>query len=262
MAQSPSGARFALPTDRRSLLILQLLFALLVFGAWEIYGRLRNPLIFPPFTDVARAFVDLVTSGRLFEALWPSLKLLTIGFSIAMVIGLVLGIIIGRSRIADMTFSPYISALYATPEIALVPIILVWFGFGLSGRVVVVVIASVFTMLYNVTAGVRNAPEDLIDVARSFGASRARVLFQVILPSAIPFIMAGIRLSIGRAVVGMAVAEVYLRLGGIGELITAYGSRFVTDYLMASILVLPLLGIGLTKLLAAIERRIAPWKTV
>lgn len=241
---------------------LKVLFFILFLAFWELYGRLGNPLIFPPFTDVMAAFLDLVSSGRLWEALWPSLQLLFVGFSVSMAIGLVLGLLIGRSKIADYTLGPYIAALYATPEIALVPIILVWFGFDFSGRVVVVILASTFTMLYNVMAGARNVPEDLLDVARSFGASRATVLFSVILPSAVPFIVAGIRVSIGRAVVGMAVAEVYLRIGGIGALISAFGARFVTDYLIATILVLPLLGIGLTRLLTVLERRIAPWRTV
>ena len=239
-----------------------LAFAALVFGLWEYFGRTGNPLILPPPSDVAAAFVDLVVSGRLWEALWPSLRLLAAGFALSLVVGVCLGILIGRSRAADLTFSPYLAALYATPDIALVPIILVWFGFGFSGRVVVVFLSAIFPILYNVTAGVRQAPADLIDVARSFGAGRARTMLQVILPAAVPFIMAGVRLSIGRAVVGMAVAEVYLRLGGIGGLIYAFGARFVTDYLIASILVLPILGIGLTRLLAILERRIAPWKTV
>lgn len=255
------SAALGLPSGRRRF-VAGLIFAFFFFSTWEIYGRMANPLIFPPVSDVLAAFVDLVTSGRLWEALWPSLRLLAAGFALALVVGLVLGVVIGRSRVADLTFSPYLAALYATPDIALVPIILVWFGFDFSGRVVVVFLSAIFPILYNVTAGVRQAPTDLIDVARSFGAGRMRTLFQVILPSAVPFIMAGIRLSIGRAVVGMAVAEVYLRLGGIGGLIYAFGARFVTDYLIASILVLPILGIGLTRLLAILERWIAPWKTV
>ena len=184
------------------------------------------------------------------------------GYALAIVVGIALGVWIGRSRTANLTFSPYLTAMYATPDIALVPIFLVWFGFGITGKVVIVFTAALFPILYNVTAGVRDAPQDLTDVARSFGSSRARILFQVVLPSAIPFVMAGLRLSIGRAVVGMAVAETYLRLGGIGGLIAAYGSRFILDYLIASILILPLLGMGLTKLLAVIERRVAPWRVV
>ena len=257
---SSSGA-LAMPTGRTKW-IASLIFAAAFFGLWEFVGRTGNPLILPPPSMVLAAFIDILVTGRLWEALAPSLQLLVVGFIVALVVGLVLGVVIGRSRTADLTLSPYLAALYATPDIALVPIILVWFGFGFSGRVVVVFISAIFPILYNVTAGVRQAPEDLIDVAKAFGAGRMRILFQVILPSALPYIMAGIRLSVGRAVVGMAVAEVYLRLGGIGGLIYAYGSRFVTDYLIASILILPILGIGLTRLLAYFERRIAPWKTV
>lgn len=256
-----SSSVLAMPTGRTRW-IASLIFAAAFFGLWEYVGRNGNPLILPPPSMVLAAFIDIVVTGRLWEALAPSLQLLVVGFIVALVVGLVLGVVVGRSRTADLTLSPYLSALYATPDIALVPIILVWFGFGFSGRVVVVFISAIFPILYNVSAGVRQAPEDLIDVAKAFGAGRMRILFQVILPSALPYIMAGVRLSVGRAVVGMAVAEVYLRLGGIGGLIFAYGSRFVTDYLIASILILPILGIGLTRLLAYLERRIAPWKTV
>jgi ABC-type nitrate/sulfonate/bicarbonate transport system permease component len=256
-----SSSVLAMPSGRAKW-IASLIFAVAFFGLWEYVGRNGNPLILPPPSMVAAAFVDLVVTGQLWEALVPSLQLLAVGFAVALVVGVALGIIIGRSRTADLTFSPYLAALYATPDIALVPIILVWFGFDFSGRVVVVFLSAIFPILYNVTTGVRQAPEDLIDVAHAFGAGRFRTLFQVILPSALPYIMAGIRLSIGRAVVGMAVAEVYLRLGGIGGLITAYGARFVTDYLIAAILILPILGIGLTRLLALLERRVAPWNTV
>ena len=248
--------------DRRSRIAIQLAFFALFLVAWELYGRLRNPLILPPVSMVMEAFWDLLSSGRLIEAGLPSLQLLGIGFVLGISLAMVLGVLIGRSRVADLTFSPYLAAMYATPSVALVPIILVWFGFGTTGKVLVVFESAFFPMLYNVTTGVRAAPTDLIDVAKSFGASRLKTLFQVILPSAIPFIFAGLQLSIGRAVVGMAVAEVYLRLGGIGGLISAFGSRFITDYLIAAILILPALGIGLTRLVGVLERRIAPWRTV
>jgi ABC-type nitrate/sulfonate/bicarbonate transport system permease component len=248
--------------DRRARVAAQLAFLGLFLAAWETYGRLKNPLILPPATQVAQAFWDLLSSGRLIEALLPSLQLLGIGFVLGTSSALILGVLIGRSRVADLTFSPYLAALYATPSVALVPIILVWFGFGTTGKVIVVFESAFFPMLYNVTTGVRAAPTDLIDVAKSFGASRLKTLMQVILPSAIPFIFVGLQLAIGRAVVGMSVAEVYLRLGGIGGLITTFGSRFITDYLIAAILVLPALGIALTRLVGLLERRIAPWRTV
>lgn len=248
--------------DRRTRIAVQLAFLGVFLGTWEVYGRLKNPLILPPFSQVMQAFWDLLSSGRLMEALLPSLRLLGIGFVLGAIAALILGVLIGRSRIMDLTFSPYLAALYATPSVAMVPIILVWFGFGTTGKVLVVFESAFFPMLYNVTTGVRAAPTDLIDVAKSFGASRAKTLLQVILPSAIPFIFAGLQLSIGRAVVGMSVAEVYLRLGGIGGLISAFGSRFITDYLIAAILILPALGIALTRLVGLLERRIAPWRAI
>jgi len=249
---------------RRNRRILgHLLFALLIFGSWEIGGRLMNPILLPPFSSVVVAFVEILLDGSLIEAMAESLRLLFIGFGLAAVVAFVMGIVIGRYRSLDQMLSPFINAMYATPDIALVPLILVWFGFGLPGRIVVVFLAAFFAILYNVYAGVKDAPRDLIEVSRSFGVrSELEILRAVVLPSAVPFIMAGLRLGIGRAVVGMAIAEVFLRLGGIGGLIMGYGSAFRTDFLIASIISLPLLGIALTKVFARIEHRFEYWRTV
>ncbi len=243
--------------------VWHLLAAVVVLGSWEVYGRLGNDLILPPFTKVMAGLWQLTSSGELPRALWSSMQLLVIGFGLSLVAGFVLGVLVGRYRTADRTLSPFIDALYATPMIALVPVILVWFGFGLPGRVTVVFLASFFPVLINVYAGVRDAPKQLVDVARSYGVtSEIGLLRTVIIPAAVPFIMAGVRLGIGRAVIGMAVAEVYLRLGGIGALIVQYGAVFRADLLIAAILPLPLLGIGLTKLFAVLERRLQTWRTV
>lgn len=224
---------------------------------------LMNPVLLPTFSSVVVAFVDILLDGSLIEAMGESLRLLFIGFGISAIVAFVTGILIGRYRALDQMFSPFINALYATPDIALVPLILVWFGFGLPGRIVVVFLAAFFAILYNVYAGVKDAPRDLIEVSRSFGVrSEIGVLRAVVLPSAVPFIMAGLRLGIGRGVVGMAIAEVFLRLGGIGALIMGYGAVFRTDYLIASIISLPLLGITLTKIFARVEHRFEYWRTV
>lgn len=248
---------------RSQRLLRHLLFALVVFGAWEIGGRLTNPILLPPFSSVVVAFAEILTDGSLIEALAESMRLLFIGFGLSAIAAFVIGVIIGRYRAIDQMLSPFINALYATPDIALVPLILLWFGFGLPGRIVVVFLAAFFAILYNVYAGVKDAPRDLIEVSRSFGVtSEVGMLRAVVLPSAVPFIMAGLRLGIGRAVVGMAIAEVFLRLGGIGSLIMGYGASFRTDFLIASIISLPLLGIALTKIFASIEHRFEYWRTV
>lgn len=243
--------------------ILHVVFAVVVFGSWELYGHFGNDLILPPFSAVMVALWTITVSGELPSALWSSMQLLVIGFGLSLALGFLFGVMAGRYKTIDRTVRPFLDALYATPMIALVPVILVWFGFGLSGRVTVVFLASFFPILINVYAGVRDAPVHLVDVARSFGVtSEVGLLRKVIIPAAVPFIMAGVRLGIGRAVVGMAVAEVYLRLGGIGSLIVEYGAVFRTDLLIASILPLPLLGIGLTKLFGLIERRLQTWRAV
>lgn len=242
--------------------VRHLLFALIVISAWEAYARfIDEPVLLPGPTAVLTALVSITLDGRLLPALIESLRLLAIGFTTAVVLGVLLGIVVGRYRFMDRTFSPYFNGLYALPVVALVPLVLVWFGFGLLGRVIVVFLAAFFPILINTYTGVRDAPADLIEVATAFGVSgELGMLRRVVVPSSVPFIMAGIRLGIGRGVVGMAIAEVYLRLSGIGALIVSYGAVFRTDHLMAAILPLPLLGIGLTKLFLYIEKRVRYWR--
>lgn len=242
--------------------VRHLLFALVLFGAWEIYARtLAEPVLLPTPSAVAVAFGDITLTGKLLPALLESMRLLFLGFLAALVLGIVLGLLVGRYAVADRTLSPYFNGLYALPVVALVPLVLVWFGFGLTGRVIVVFLAAFFPILINTYTGVRETPADLLEVARSFGVDNEfGLLRRVVVPATVPFMMAGVRLGIGRAVVGMAIAEVYLRLGGIGALIASYGAVFRTAYLMAAILPLPLLGIGLTKLFARFEKRFEYWR--
>lgn len=242
--------------------VRHLLFAVVLFGTWEIYARrLGQPVLLPTPSAVAVAFGDITVTGKLLPALLESMRLLVLGFLAALVLGIVLGLLVGRYTIADRTLSPYFNGLYALPVVALVPLVLVWFGFGLTGRVIVVFLAAFFPILINTYTGVRETPSDLLEVARAFGVdNELGLLRRVVVPATVPFMMAGVRLGIGRAVVGMAIAEVYLRLGGIGALIASYGAVFRTAYLMAAILPLPLLGIGLTKLFGLFEKRFEYWR--
>lgn len=240
-----------------------LLAALIIFGSWELYGQLGNALIMPPVSAVVVGLYEITFFGPLPGALATSLQLLFLGFLAALGLGTLLGIVIGRYQFANRVLGPFLNALYATPDIALLPLVLLWFGFGMGGRVVVVFLAAFFPIMINTYAGVRDAPRDLLEVASSFGVrSELGRLRQVILPAALPLIMTGYRLGIGRAVVGMAVAEVYLSLGGIGTLIVQYGHAFRTDLLLAAILPLPLLGIALTKVFERIENRFQYWRHV
>lgn len=247
---------------KRHLWIGHLAFATAFLTTWAIYAEVRDePVLLPGPLAVGSAFVTIIADGSLLPALFESLRLLVLGFAAAFALGVGLGVTVGRYPIMDRTFSPYFNALYALPVVALVPLVLVWFGFGLTGRVIVVFLSAFFPILINTYTGVKDAPRDLIEVATAFGVStELGLLRRVVVPAAIPFIMAGVRLGIGRGVVGMAIAEVYLRLGGIGALISSYGSVFRTDFLIAAILPLPLLGIGLTKLFGHLENRVRYWK--
>jgi ABC-type nitrate/sulfonate/bicarbonate transport system permease component len=238
-----------------------LTFALAVAAIWEISGLLADPIVWPPLHSVVIAFFTILFDGSLITALGQSLLLLLLGLTSACLSGLIIGIAVGRNRMLERMIVPFLGALYATPTIALIPLLLVWFGFGLSGRVVVVWLVAFFPMVVSVHSGVRDTPKDLIEVARSFNVSKELSMIRtVVLPSAVPMIMTGVRLSIGRGIVGMAVAEVYLRLGGIGALISQYGAVFRTDYVMASIVALPLLGVILTAGAGRIERRFEHWR--
>lgn len=225
---------------------------------WEVSARLvGNPLTLPTVTAILAALWDLTVSGELVAALAESIWLLVAGLSISVVVGVVLGALVARSRTAYWMLNPYFSALFATPTIALVPLVLVWFGFGFPGRVIVVVLASLVPIMFSVASGLRDDPRDLVDVARSFGVKgEVALLFRVRIRAALPVLLAGLRLAAGRGVVGMAVAETYLRLGGIGGLIKSYGAMFQTDYVFAAILPLSLLGIAIVGLIGRLERRL------
>jgi NitT/TauT family transport system permease protein len=225
---------------------------------WERYGR-ANPLLVPAPTAIVTAFFDLLASGDLLSALATSARLFFAGLALSAVIGVGLGFLLGRDRVSRLTLGPYLSALYVTPEIVFVPILAVWLGYTFEARLVVVVLAAVFPILYNSMAGAREAPT-LEEMARSFGASKLRIILSVVAPGAVAFIIAGVRVSIGRAIVGVVSAEAFLRLEGIGGLIFLYGSQFSPDYLVAAILVLPLVGLGLTYLLGLLERLTMPWR--
>ena len=230
-------------------------------AAWEISAQiLDNTLTLPPVSLILIALWDLIASGELIAALSESISLLIVGLIVSTFLGFIFGALIARSRTAYWMLNPYFSALFATPTIALVPLVLVWFGFGFPGRVIVVVLAALVPIMFSVASGLRDDPKELVDVARSFGVKgELAILFRVRVRAALPVMLAGLRLAAGRAVVGMAVAETYLRLGGIGGLIKSYGAMFQTDYVFASILPLSLLGVPIVSLIGWAERKL-DWK--
>lgn len=243
---------------RRWTLRLASVAAILI--AWQIYGGSINPILLSDPSAVAVAFVDMVRDGSLGHALASSLEVLGLGFLFGAVAGVVIGLAAGRSETIAALIDLPVNALYAVPAVALVPVIVLWFGFEVTTKTIVVFFFVIFPVLINTTRGVREVDPELVEVARSFCSSERRMWFDLILPSALPFIVTGLRLAIGRALIGVIVAEFYTSLSGLGDLITTNASNFQTARMFVPIVVIALLGVFFTALLELAERRLVQWR--
>ena len=228
-------------------------------AAWEIYGRILRSSIFTYPSAIGNAFLALVAAGELQFYLKGSLVVFSLGLLLAVAAGIPIGVLTARKASVEYATDPYINALYATPTVALIPVIVLWLGFQTTAKVALVFIFCVFPILINTYQGVKNTDSRLVEVARSFCSGESRLWRDLILPSAAPFILAGIRLAIGRGLVGMVVAEFYTSISGLGYMIVQYANTFRTDRLFVPIVVLMVMGVGLTSLLRSLERRVAPW---
>jgi ABC-type nitrate/sulfonate/bicarbonate transport system permease component len=231
-----------------------------LLAAWELYGRTTNPILFTYPTAVAKAFMQFVANGELLKAAAPSLQVLFSGLFFAIVIAIPFGVVMARFRFVDNWFDTYIAYLYATPTVALVPVIVLWAGIGIKAKIIIVTLFSVFPVLMNTVQGVKNVDETLLEVARSFKSSEWRIWVDVVIPSAIPFIVTGLRLAVGRALIGTVLAEMYTSITGLGYMITTYANSFQTARMFVPIVFIGTLGVILTSLLNWAERKFAPWK--
>lgn len=239
---------------------VRLLSIFVLFVVWEYFGRRVNPILFTYPTAITRAFIGLVASGELQSYMKESLLVLLYASILAVVIGVFLGVVMGRFSIVDWATDIYISALYSMPMVAMVPLIVLWFGFKVPAKVIIVFLFMVFPILLNTYQGVKDVDRNLQEVARSFCSTEGQLWRHLIIPSAIPFIVVGVRLAIGRGLVGMIVAEFYTSVTGLGYMIVRYANAFETDKLFVPIVVVMVLGIGLMGLAKWLEGRIAPWR--
>jgi ABC-type nitrate/sulfonate/bicarbonate transport system permease component len=228
--------------------------------AWQIYGGSINPILLSDPSAVAVAFVDMVRDGSLGHALASSLEVLGLGFLFGAVAGVLIGLAAGRSDTVAALIDIPVNALYAVPAVALVPVIVLWFGFAVTTKTIVVFLFVIFPVLINTMRGVREVDPDLVEVATSFCSSERRMWLDLVLPSALPFIVTGLRLAIGRALIGVIVAEFYTSLSGLGDLITTNASNFQTARMFVPIVVIALLGVVFTALLELAERRLVQWR--
>jgi NitT/TauT family transport system permease protein len=232
----------------------------MVLIVWEIFGRRINPVFGSYPSAIAEAFWELAVTGQLWSALYDSLRPFVIGYALAIVVGVPLGLFIGGFRAAEAALGLYITAGYAMPLVALVPLLILWLGLGFAVKVAVIFLMSLFPICINTWLGVTAVPKTLIEVGKSFVAPDTVILRRIILPATLPYIMAGIRLAVGRAVVGMVIAEFFTTISGLGAVIINSANNFDTATMFVPIIILMLMAIGLNWLIGFVERWVAPWQ--
>jgi len=229
------------------------------FGLWQLAGETSDPVLFATPTKVLSAFVDLVQTGQLQEALAVALRDLGLGLGLAIVVGLTVGVAMGRNQDIENALNPYVNFMQATPVIALVPLLIIWFGIDQQTRVAVVFIFSVWAIIISAQAGVKGTPRSLMEVARVYHLSEWRIIKEITLPNAVPVIWAGLRIALGKALIGMVVAELLVSIVGIGKLVSDYGQTFQTHYLLAAILSTSIIGVIAAGLLHWSLAHFFPW---
>ena len=236
------------------------LVSLTIFLAlWQIAGMNTDPVLFTTPSKVAVAAVEMIASGELWGALWPSLVVLLMGLTLAIVFGTLLGLALGRFHFLDVGLTVYITFLYSIPSVAQVPLIVLWAGYETTAKVIILFLFAFFPMVINTYQGVKAVDPKLLEVGRAFRCSERQLWANIVLPGALPFIVTGIRLAVGRGMIGMVLADLYTAISGIGYLIVRTASTFQVDKMFVPIVTLGLLGVTLTALLRFAETQVAPW---
>jgi ABC-type nitrate/sulfonate/bicarbonate transport system permease component len=231
-----------------------------LIGFWEIFGRDINPVFGSYPSAIAVAFWELLKTGTLWKALFESLQPFLAGYLLAIAVGIPIGLVIGRFRTAEAALGVYVTAGYAMPLVALVPLLILWLGLGFKVKVAVVFLMALFPICINTWLGVVAVPKTLIEVGKSFVASDFVILRRIVLPATLPYIMAGVRLAVGRAVVAMVIAEFFTTISGLGAVIINSANNFDTATMFVPIIILMLMAIGLNSLIGCVERKVAPWQ--
>jgi NitT/TauT family transport system permease protein len=233
------------------------LFAVL----WQAVAALvDNKLYLPSLGETLTAGVALVRSGLLAADLWVSLTEAGLGYGLALAVGLMLGAAIARFPVFDRLSRPWLSALTATPLIALGPMFILWFGIGLTAKVAVVFSVCVFPIVINTARGLAAAPENLVEAARAFDAGDLQVFTKVRFPYALPYVIVGLRLAGSYSLIGIVVGEFFGATQGVGYLIFNAAQTFATPDLFVGIAVLAIGGVLIVESLTALERKLAPWR--
>lgn len=231
----------------------------LVLMLWEVVGRM-NPLFSSYPTEIVLAAGDLITDGRLGRALLTTIWGLGAGYFLAVGIGVPLGFAMARIRTLEIALDPYVAALYATPRITLIPLLVLWVGVGFQLRLTIVVLSAVFPIIINVRDGAKEVDRNYIDVARSLAGNRWQILRTVVLPGSLPYVFVALRIGAQRAIIGVIVAEMTSAVAGTGRLLLDLAKFFRTGSVMVIILIIGFFSIFITWALRATQRLVSPWE--
>ena len=240
----------------------RLLTLVVVAAVWQGYATAAGSLLIPTLSDTLKAVADLLTSSEVYRAFLISNQALAVGFAVSVLLGIPIGLATARFPLAERIIDPYTSILVVTPMAALIPILLMALGIGLASRVVLVVVFAIPMVVVNSRAGVRQVDPALIEMARSFGASEREIWRRILLPGALPAVMTGIRLALGRAITGMVIVELLMVSVGIGNLILRFRGFFESGPLYATVILVVFEALVLVNAVRWLERRVAPWAQV
>lgn len=229
-------------------------------GLWEWLGRRSPSYTFAAPSEIVATARDMLESGELPEAIGDSLAALLLGFGLAVVVGTAIGYTLGWWRMLGRTLDPFVAAFYVVPIAALVPVFIVWFGFGRSTTVLVIFLFAVFEPLIAAEAAVRNVDRGYVDVARTFGADTGQTARKVVLPATLPFVLPASRMAASRAVKGMVLAEMLVAVSGLGGIIIRGARSFRMDEVFVAIIVIAIIGVLLTSAVGAVERYLLRWR--
>jgi NitT/TauT family transport system permease protein len=261
-AEQARAERAAMQRRRRQALhnlVIRLVSLAIFLALWEVAGASIDPVLFTTPSKVAVAAVGMIGSGELWAALAPSLVVLAMGLTLAIVFGTLIGLALARFRVLDVGLTVYITFLYSIPSVALVPLIVLWAGYETTAKVIILFLFAFFPMVINTYQGVKAVDPKLLEVGHAFRCSERQLWANIVLPGALPFIVTGIRLAVGRGMIGMVLADLYTAISGIGYLIVRTASTFQVDKMFVPIVTLGLLGVTLTAVLRFVETRVAPW---
>lgn len=263
--RSRSAPKIRLSFNQRPLGVwtIRIVTFAVILTSWELYGRTMNRALFAPPSRTVEAFVELaIDSNELWHALGDSVTHLLIGFALAVVVGMLIGLLMGHFRLMEYLLDPYVSFLYALPMIVIVPLLIIWLGLGAESRIAIIFAVAIVPVILNTMAGAKRVSENLMDVARNYEATKRQMLRSVVLPSVLPYIFTGINVGIGTAIVGMILGEMLLVIQGLGGMVVTYSNFFQPHKVFVPLLVIVGLSVGLTSILRFARRRLMPWGEV